>query len=147
MCVCVRVRVCACVRACVRACVCVCVCVCVFVCVCALERERGRDRQTDRQTDRLKKSARTRAVTACRLGPIRTHAYKHVRDAIIVLSVQDCVSDMNDWMTDSKVQLNEEKTEAMQFVNNSNSNSSKTPTPIRQKNAPLSSLPDCCYIL
>ena len=42
MCVCTRVRVCACVHACVCVCVCVracvCVCVCVHVCVCACVR-------------------------------------------------------------------------------------------------------------
>ena len=32
-----------------------------------------------------------------------------------VLSVQDCVSDIKDWMTDNKLQPNEDKTEAMLF--------------------------------
>ena len=38
-----------------------------------------------------------------------------------VLSVQNCVSDIKDWMTDNKLELNEDKTEAMLF------NSSKLP--------------------
>ena len=32
-----------------------------------------------------------------------------------VLSVQECVSDVNDWMIDNKLQLNEDKTEALLF--------------------------------
>ena len=88
-------------------------------------------KQTDRLTDRQKKEC--------------ADAYKHAREAIILLSVQDCVSDINDWMTDSKVHLKEEKTEAMQFVKISNSNSSKTP--VSQNPAPLSFLPDYCYFL
>ena len=38
-----------------------------------------------------------------------------------VLSVQNCVFDIKDWMTDNKLELNEDKTEAMLF------NSSKLP--------------------
>ena len=38
-----------------------------------------------------------------------------------VLSVQDCVSDIKDWMTQNTLQLNEDKTEALLF------NSSKLP--------------------
>ena len=30
-----------------------------------------------------------------------------------ILSVQECISDIKDWMTDSKLQLNEDKTEAI----------------------------------
>ena len=32
-----------------------------------------------------------------------------------VLSVQECVSDVNDWMIDNKLQLNEDKTKALLF--------------------------------
>ena len=31
----------------------------------------------------------------------------------IILSVQDCISDIKDWLTDNKLQLNEDKTEAL----------------------------------
>ena len=43
--------------------------------------------------------------------PVRTHT----DNTHTILSVQDCISDLKDWMTDYKLQLNEDKTEGLLF--------------------------------
>ena len=50
------------------------------------------------------------------LDDSQLHRYSQPSDTDqTVLSVQECVSDVNDWMIDNKLQLNEDKTEAPLF--------------------------------
>ena len=41
--------------------------------------------------------------------------HTHTDNTHTILSVQDCISDLKDWMTDYKLQLNEDKTEGLLF--------------------------------
>ena len=50
------------------------------------------------------------------LDDSQLHRYSQPSDTYkTVLSTQECVSDIKDWMVDNKLQLNEDKTEALLF--------------------------------